>query len=63
MAPGVRDQMIRSAIALFAERGVHGTSFTDVIAQAGAPRGSIYHHFPGGKDELVQAVLETMAAA
>ena len=63
MAPGVREQMIRSAIALFAERGVQGTSLTDVIAHAGAPRGSIYHHFPGGKDELVHAVLKTMAAA
>ena len=62
MAQGVRDQMIRSAIALFAERGVQGTSFADVIAHAGAPRGSIYHHFPAGKDELVRAVLETMAA-
>jgi len=62
LAQRVRDQMIRSAIALFAERGVQGTSFADVIAHAGAPRGSIYHHFPGGKDELVRAVLETMAA-
>src|SRR5215469_15502315 len=54
--------MIRSAIALFAERGVQGTSLADVIAHAGAPRGSIYHHFPDGKDELVRAVLERMAA-
>lgn len=62
MAQGVRDHMIRSAIALFAERGVQGTSFADVIAHSGAPRGSIYHHFPGGKGELVRAVLKTMAA-
>jgi AcrR family transcriptional regulator len=63
MAQGVRDQMVRSAIALFAQRGVQGTSLGDVIEHAGAPRGSIYHHFPGGKDELVAAVLRTMAVA
>ena len=62
MAEGVRERMIRSAITLFAERGVQGTSFADVIAHSGAPRGSIYHHFPGGKDELVKAVLATMTA-
>ena len=62
MADGVRERMIRSAIARFAERGVQGSSFADVIAHSGAPRGSIYHHFPGGKDELVRAVLDTMTA-
>jgi AcrR family transcriptional regulator len=62
MGTGARERMIRSAIALFAERGVQGTSLADVIAHSGAPRGSIYHHFPGGKDELVRAVLTAMAA-
>ena len=46
--------MIRSAVTLFRERGVEGTSFSDVLAHSGAPRGSIYHHFPGGKSELVE---------
>src|SRR5689334_21701001 len=49
-----RDQMIRSAAALIRERGVEGTSFSDVLAHSGAPRGSIYHHFPGGKAQLVE---------
>ena len=46
--------MIRSAAVLFRERGVEGTSFTDVLEHSGAPRGSIYHHFPGGKAELAE---------
>jgi AcrR family transcriptional regulator len=46
--------MIRSAALLFRERGVKGTSFSDVLAHSGAPRGSIYHHFPGGKAQLVE---------
>jgi TetR/AcrR family transcriptional regulator, lmrAB and yxaGH operons repressor len=46
--------MIESAAVLFRERGVHGTSFTDVLEHSGAPRGSIYHHFPGGKTQLAE---------
>src|SRR3954466_1021387 len=49
-----RRQMIRSAAVLIRERGVEPTSFSDVLAHSGAPRGSIYHHFPGGKAELVE---------
>jgi AcrR family transcriptional regulator len=47
-----RASMIRSAAALFGTRGLSGTSFSDVLADSGAPRGSIYHHFPGGKKQL-----------
>jgi AcrR family transcriptional regulator len=49
-----RERMIHSAVALFRERGVHGTSFNDVLDHSGAPRGSIYHHFPGGKAQLAE---------
>lgn len=47
--------MIVSAALLMRERGVEATSFTEVIERSGAPRGSIYHHFPGGKAQLVEA--------
>jgi TetR/AcrR family transcriptional repressor of lmrAB and yxaGH operons len=46
--------MIESAALLFTERGVRGTSFTDVLSNSGAPRGSVYHHFSGGKSQLVE---------
>src|SRR5215212_7637164 len=49
-----RRRMIRSAALLFRRKGVDGTAFSDVIAHSGAPRGSIYHHFPGGKAELAE---------
>jgi AcrR family transcriptional regulator len=49
-----RERMIQSAATLFRERGVHGTSFSDVLDHSGAPRGSIYHHFPGGKAQLAE---------
>ncbi len=53
-----RDRMIDSAIALFRERGVADTSMRDVVEHSGAPRGSIYHHFPGGKEQLAEEATE-----
>ena len=49
-----RQKMIESAALLFRERGVQGTSFADVLEHSGAPRGSIYHHFRGGKTQLAE---------
>jgi AcrR family transcriptional regulator len=44
--------MVRGAVSLIRTRGVNATSFSDVLAESGAPRGSIYHHFPNGKEQL-----------
>jgi TetR/AcrR family transcriptional regulator, lmrAB and yxaGH operons repressor len=49
-----RDRMIQSAVLLIGEHGVEGTSFSRVLEHSGAPRGSIYHHFPGGKAQLIE---------
>ena len=49
-----RQRMIVSAALLIREHGVEATSFSAVLAHSGAPRGSIYHHFPGGKAQLVE---------
>jgi AcrR family transcriptional regulator len=48
-----RDRTVRAAASLFGTRGVAGTGLRDVVAHAGTPRGSLSHHFPGGKDELI----------
>jgi AcrR family transcriptional regulator len=53
-----RKKMIESAVILLATRGLQGTAFSDVVERSGAPRGSIYHHFPAGKDELVEAAVQ-----
>lgn len=50
--PTSRERMVSSAIQLFRERGVAGTALSEVIEHSQAPRGSIYHHFPGGKAQL-----------
>ncbi len=68
-----RDAMVRAAAELLSESGLSGASFSCVIERSGAPRGSIYHHFPDGKDQLaaeaitlvgarVQRLLDTMPA-
>jgi len=57
MASDVRDRMIAGAGRLLAQHGLQATSFSTVLAATGAPRGSIYHHFPGGKDELIIAAI------
>jgi len=49
-----RARMIQSQALLQRERGVAGTALPDVIEHSGAPRGSIYHHFPNGRAELAE---------
>ena len=61
MAEGVRERMVLSAVVELARHGTQGASFAQVLARAKAPRGSVYHHFPDGKQELVQAALDYMA--
>lgn len=53
-----REQMIEGALSLLAKNGLQATSFSEVLKLTKAPRGSIYHHFPGGKDQLVIEALE-----
>jgi AcrR family transcriptional regulator len=50
--------MVEGTVRLLAIRGVEGTSFAEVLEATGSPRGSIYHHFPGGKPELMHAALD-----
>ena len=58
-----RERMIESAARPYSSRGVQGTSFADVIAASGAPRGSIYHHFPQGKQQLTREEARTSGEA
>jgi AcrR family transcriptional regulator len=58
MATDSRVSMVRSAASLIRSRGVNATSFSDVLADSGAPRGSIYHHFPEGKRQLAEDAID-----
>src|SRR5271170_1638430 len=54
----VRSRMVAGAVRLLATKGVEGTSFAEVLEATDSPRGSVYHHFPGGKPELLHAALD-----
>jgi AcrR family transcriptional regulator len=62
MTKDVRAKMIEGAIKLLGNKGLQATSFSEVIALTGAPRGSLYHHFPEGKDQLVGLAVEAAGA-
>lgn len=48
-----KQRMNDAAVALLREHGAAGVTVEAVLARSGAPRGSVYHHFPGGRDELL----------
>ena len=51
-----KDRMIAAARRLFREHGYQGTALSDVLTESAAPRGSLYFHFAGGKEELASEV-------
>jgi len=50
--------MVISTALLVRERGARATSIDDVLEHSGAPRGSVYHHFPGGRQELLREAID-----
>jgi TetR/AcrR family transcriptional repressor of lmrAB and yxaGH operons len=52
-----RDRMIEAAIDLMRAYGLSGAGINDVVQRSGAPRGSLYHHFPGGKLQMACEAL------
>jgi TetR/AcrR family transcriptional regulator, lmrAB and yxaGH operons repressor len=62
VATKVRDTMIEAAARLLSRGGLPGASFADVLEASGAPRGSVYYHFPGGKRELVTEAVRYTGA-
>ncbi len=58
-----RDRIIAASNELFRRYGYNGTSLSQISSASGATTGSIYHFFPGGKEELGVAVIETTGGA
>ena len=54
--PDTRQRVLKAARSLLATRGYSGVLLDEVALEAGLTRASLYHHFPGGKDELMLAV-------
>lgn len=62
MANDTRTRILETTGLLLRQRGYHGTSLNDILSASGAPRGSLYFHFPGGKDQLVIEVTRDSVA-
>ena len=56
--PATRTRLVESAAALFRRNGYAATGVKAVLADAAAPYGSLYHWFPGGKQQLGVAAIE-----
>lgn len=56
-----RERLLRTAATLFHSQGYHATGLNQVVAEGRAPKGSLYFHFPGGKEQLA-AESVTLAA-
>src|SRR6185437_10241258 len=52
-----RERMVRGAAQLIRRQGVSGTGMREIVTEADAPRGSLQHYFPGGKEEIVSDAL------
>ena len=57
-----RDRLVEVSATLLQRQGLAGTGIKQILAEAGAPYSSLYHHFPGGKDELAAVAVRTSGA-
>ncbi|SFV02783.1 TetR/AcrR family transcriptional regulator [Pseudoduganella namucuonensis] len=56
--PGTRTRLINAMVHTLQYRGLHGAGLSEILARAQAPKGVLYHHFPGGKTALAVAAIE-----
>ena len=52
-----RTKMLVSAAQVMRERGAAGVTIDEVLARSGAPRGSVYYHFPDGRNQILTEAL------
>jgi AcrR family transcriptional regulator len=62
MASDTRERIIAASAELFARQGYSGTGVKEIVAAAHAPFGSIYHHFPGGKEQIGAETIRSSGA-
>ena len=60
--PDAKERLIQAMTDALQRRGLHGSGLTELLAAANAPKGVLYHHFPGGKTELAVAAVNATTA-
>jgi TetR/AcrR family transcriptional repressor of lmrAB and yxaGH operons len=58
-----RLRLLQVATRLFQQRGYHAVGLAEILLLSETPKGSLYHHFPGGKQELAEACITRIAAS
>lgn len=58
---GSKERLVAAALSLFQAKGYHGVAISDILDATELPKGSLYHHFPGGKEELAIAAVGFIA--
>ncbi|MGE8499075.1 MAG: TetR/AcrR family transcriptional regulator [Pseudomonas sp.] len=56
-----RDRLIDAMADALQRKGLHGVGLSELLGTAGAPKGSLYHHFPDGKTELAVAAIDRIS--
>lgn len=56
-----RDKLVKTASRLFQLKGYHGTGLNHILKESGAPKGSLYYHFPDGKEQLAVESVQLTA--
>jgi AcrR family transcriptional regulator len=62
MSTGTRDRIVEMSAELFRRQGYNATGIKQIVTEAQAPFGSIYHFFPGGKEALGAEAIRTSGA-
>lgn len=58
MSKQTKDKILETATRLFYFQGFHGTGLNQILKESGVPKGSLYHYFPNGKEQLAEAAIE-----
>jgi AcrR family transcriptional regulator len=61
-SPGTRERIVSTSAELFRRQGYAATGVKQIVTEAKAPFGSLYHFFPGGKEELGAAAVRVSGA-
>ncbi|HEX3910020.1 MAG TPA: TetR/AcrR family transcriptional regulator [Solirubrobacteraceae bacterium] len=62
MPAETKERIVQRSAELFRRQGFAGTGVKQIVAEAGAPFGSLYHFFPGGKEQLGEEVIRSSGA-
>lgn len=53
-----REKILKAATRLFHLKGYHATGLNQILQESGAPKGSLYYHFPNGKEQLAAEAIQ-----